>query len=233
MTWPGRRGKMIGHTALILALTLLTQLGGIAWAMALFFRRRFLTFALAYTALWAAAYTLSPRTALPCFGEPLRMQSPLYCALNRHYVTPELAQVATDAATHMAATQPGTVTLALDGGFPVLTGMPMIPHLSHDDGEKLDFAFFYTDPAGTYLPGQTRSPLGYFAFENRPPALVTGLGAAPVPRPPARWPAHGGVHHPSGGRSPGGQDLRRTAPGRPPRPCAPQDPLSGLPRRPA
>jgi hypothetical protein len=161
--------RAAGHVLIVLALTLLTQLGGIAWITALFFRRRLIVFAVAYTALWAAADTLSPRTALPCFGAPLRMQSPLYCALNRHYVTPELARVATDAAAHMAATQPGTITLALDGGFPFLTGMPMIPHLSHDDGEKLDFAFFYRDPQGTYLPSQTRSPLGYFAFENQPP----------------------------------------------------------------
>ncbi len=164
-----RTGGILAHGALILALTLLTQLGGVAWGAALFFRHRLIVFLLAYAALWTLAYTTSPRTALPCFGEPLRMQSPLYCALNRHYVTPELADVAEDAAAQMAATQPGTVTLALDGGFPFLTGMPLIPHLSHDDGEKLDFAFFYTDPQGIYLPGKTRSPLGYFAFEKTPP----------------------------------------------------------------
>jgi hypothetical protein len=161
--------RILGHTTLILFLTLLTQLGGIAWVIALVFRRRLLTFLLAYTALWAAAYTLSPREALPCFGEPLRLQSPLYCALNRHYVTADLAAIAQDAAAHMATSQPGTITLALDGSFPFLTGMPLIPHLSHDDGEKLDLAFYYTDPAGTYLPGLTRSPLGYFAFEMTPP----------------------------------------------------------------
>lgn len=159
----------VRHTALILTLTLLTQLGGIAWIIALFFRHRLIVFALAYAALWTLAYIASPRTTLPCFGAPLRMQSPLYCVLNRHYVTPELANVARDAAAQMAASRPGTITLALDGGFPFLTGMPLIPHLSHDDGEKLDFAFFYTNPKGTYLPGKTRSPLGYFAFENLSP----------------------------------------------------------------
>jgi hypothetical protein len=158
-----------GHVCLILALTVLSQLGGIAWLIALFFRRRLMVFLLAYAALWTLAYTTSHRTALPCFDAPLRMQSPLYCALNRHYVSPELASVATDAAAHMATAYPGTITLALDGGFPFLTGMPLIPHLSHDDGEKLDFAFYYTAQDGHYLPGNTRSPLGYFAFEMTPP----------------------------------------------------------------
>jgi hypothetical protein len=161
--------RVAGHALLILALTMLTQLGGIAWVLAMFFRRRLIVFLIAYAALWTLAYTTSSRTALPCFGTPLRLQSPLYCALNRHYVTPELARVATDAATRMATTHPGTITLALDGGFPFLTGMPLIPHLSHDDGNKLDFAFFYTDADNTYLPGKARSPFGYFAFENAAP----------------------------------------------------------------
>ena len=43
----------------------------------------------------------------------------------------------------------------------------MLPHLSHDDGEKADLAFFYRDETG-YLPGATRSPIGYFAFEAGP-----------------------------------------------------------------
>jgi hypothetical protein len=55
--------------------------------------------------------------------------------------------------------------------------MPLLPHLSHDDGKKLDFAFFYTED-GRYIPGKTRSPIGYWAFEtldhpNCPPAFPT------------------------------------------------------------
>lgn len=157
---------VVWHAILIIALTLVTQLGGIAWLIALRFRRRLPVFLIAYAALWTLAFATSPRTALPCFGEPLRMQSPLYCALMRNYVTPDLGDVAKDAATQMATTHPGTITLALDGSFPFLTGFPLLPHLSHDDGEKLDFAFYYTTPTHTYLPGQTRSPLGYFAFET-------------------------------------------------------------------
>ncbi len=130
-------------------------------------------FLLAYAALWTLAHATSPRAALPCFGTPLRMQSPLYCALNRHYVTAELASVAQDAATHMAATQPGTITLALDGGFPFLTGMPLIPHLSHDDGEKLDFAFYY--PMAPTCPAKPA-----------PPSAISRLRPqAPTPAPPA------------------------------------------------
>lgn len=85
------------------------------------------------------------------------------------------------AARDVASLYPGTVTLALDGNFPFFTGFPLLPHLSHDDGTKLDFAYFYTDPNGNYLPGQTRSPVGYWAFEHR------GEETCPPVRPTLRW----------------------------------------------
>lgn len=103
------------------------------------------------------------------------MQSTLYCALNRHYVTPELSTVLQDMAHDMAAAHPDTVTQVLDAGFPFWNGMPLLPHLSHNDGEKADIAFYYENENG-YLRGQTRSPIGYFAFQNGPTSC------------PRRWP---------------------------------------------
>jgi hypothetical protein len=84
----------------------------------------------------------------------------------RNFVTPEMRSVAEDAAVRVAAAFPGTVTLALDGGFPFLPGFPLLPHLSHDDGEKLDFSYVYVGDSGGAAPGETRSALGYFAFET-------------------------------------------------------------------
>ena len=169
------------HALVILALTLLTQLGGLAWALALVTRWRWRVFPLTYLLVWGLAQVLAPfagREPLPCTGVPLRMQSPFYCVAMRNFVSPELADLARDAAAKVDAAYPGTVTLALDGGFPFLNGVPLLPHLSHDDGEKLDFAFYYQSADGTYLPGQTRAPLGYFAFEtlaeqNCPPVALT------------------------------------------------------------
>jgi hypothetical protein len=149
-------------------LTILTQLGGLAWLAALPFRRRWLAFPLLYAALWAAAFVLAPyggRVALPCTGQVLSMQSPFYCVLMRNYVSPPLSDATHAAATQVNAAFPGTTTLVLDAGFPFLDGMPLLPHLSHDDGDKVDFAFFYSDREGRYLPGKTRSAIGYWAFE--------------------------------------------------------------------
>ncbi len=161
--------NITGHLVIAAILTALTQLGGVAWLASRFYARPYLAFALLYGACLALALVVAPllgRVSLPCFGGDLRMQSPLYCVMMRNYVTPELRDVAEDAAADITAQFPGTVTLALDGGFPFFTGFPLLPHLSHDDGEKLDFAFFYQDASGRYLPGRTRSPLGYFAFET-------------------------------------------------------------------
>jgi hypothetical protein len=169
------------NAVVFLALTLLTQLGGVAWLIAIQFRHFWIVFAFVYAAFWGAAYNLAPalgRTSIACFGTELRMQSPLYCLLMRNYVAPELLDVAQAAASTVAQNYPGTITLALDGSFPFFDGMPLMPHLSHDDGEKLDFAFYY-QANSQYLPATTRSPIGYWAFElddetTCPPAWLTG-----------------------------------------------------------
>ncbi len=163
--------RAAGHLLAVLLLTALTQIGGLAWALSLLTARRWLAFPLLYLCLTLAAHQLAPlagRQALPCWSDgALRLQSPLYCALNRNYASPDLIRVADDLSKHMAARHPGTVTLVLDANFPFLDGFPLLPHLSHKDGRKLDIAFWYEDQ-GAYLPGVTKSPLGYFAFEPGP-----------------------------------------------------------------
>ena len=163
--------RLLAHSGLILALTILTQIGGLAWVIALWFKHRLIVFLLTYAMLWVAATWIAPqfgRVALSCTMDgPLQVQSWVYCALNRAYVTPELRDALVDVAQDMEEDFPGTQTLVLDGSFPFIDGFPLIPHLSHDDGEKVDLAFYYRDTDG-YLPGKTRSPIGFFAFEEGP-----------------------------------------------------------------
>lgn len=165
--------RVIWHLAVTLALTVLTQLGGVAWLISLLFRRKLTVFITAYALLWIMAVGVAPlmgRVPLGCADRgALQMQSWFYCLANRNYVAPELADMVGDLAADMEAQFPGTITLVLDGSFPFIAGFPLLPHLSHDDGRKLDLAFYYRDESG-YLPGKTRSPLGYFAFEDGPTA---------------------------------------------------------------
>ena len=162
--------KIALRTALFAILAIISQVGGVAYLVSLFFSRRVLIFILAYAGLSASAIAVAPQTGrvpLPCWSNPtLQSQSPLYCVLHRHYVVPELRQVAQDLADAVDAAFPGTITLTLDASLP-FGDFPLIPHLSHHDGRKLDLAFYYADEAG-YRPGVTRSPIGYFAFEPGP-----------------------------------------------------------------
>lgn len=170
---------MIRHGLAILLLTLLTQLGGIAWLLALLLRPifgRFLVLFLVFytTTVVTAHYTapLTGRVALPCLDagpSQIAVLNPLYCALNRHYVHPTMKDYADDLAAHMHERYPGTRTRALDGNFPFLDGFPLLPHLSHDDGQKLDLAFYYTSADGAYQLGRARWFLGYWAFEQPGP----------------------------------------------------------------
>lgn len=163
--------RFLAHSILVVFLTTLTQIGGLAWVIAVFFQRRLITFFSVYAALTVAAIWIAPsfgRVALNCFDNgPLQVQSWMYCALNRNYIAPELADILVETAEEMERRFPGTKTLVLDANFPFLEGFPLLPHLSHDDGYKVDLAFFYRDETG-YLPGATRSPIGYFAFEQGP-----------------------------------------------------------------
>ncbi|MEM7544260.1 MAG: hypothetical protein AAF367_01890 [Pseudomonadota bacterium] len=159
------------HSIVVVSLTVLTQIGGCAWLAALLFKSRMLAFIALYAVMWAAAVWIAPvfgRTALSCWDTgPLQMQSWLYCGLNRHYVTPDAKALLYDMAEAVDRRFPGTVTLVLDANFPFVTGFPLLPHLSHDDGEKADLAFYYANE-GNYIAAATRSPIGYFAFEDGP-----------------------------------------------------------------
>src|ERR1700704_3388756 len=109
------------------------------------------------------------RVPLPCFEETGRLFAAgnfVICALNRHYVDRRLADLLTELSRAVDKTYPGTSTLFLDANFPLIAGFPLLPHLSHYDGRKLDIAYYYATPTGSYLRGQLRSPIGYWAFEQ-------------------------------------------------------------------
>ncbi len=167
--------RLLSHIIIIVALTITTQLGGVAWLAAVLTQRglvrRLSAFALAYCALWIGASVTAPafgRQPLPCIvGDKAVLQvKPIFCILNRHYASSKVIEVLSDLAEHSDRLFPGTRTIVLDANFPFLDGFPLLPHLSHDDGDKVDLAFFYRDDTG-YLRGVTRSPLGYFAFESQ------------------------------------------------------------------
>lgn len=166
---------MIKHGLAIIILTALTQLGGIAWLLALLMRVLFLRFWVFFFAIYLAlsvtAHYVAPltgRAALPCLDSgptQIAVLNPLFCALNRQYVHPAVKEQGDALASHMHQQFPGTRTRALDGSFPFVDGFPLMPHFSHTDGKRLDLAYYYLNDVGAYELGRAKSPIGYWGFE--------------------------------------------------------------------
>ncbi len=187
------------YVLIVATLTVLTQVGGgillfstlIVWSIfpigRLGYIKAFATHLLAFAVLYAAICALlipplaqiNGRVALQCFASDryaYAALSRLTCLLNRHYAVPEVDAALKRMSRDINEAQPGTVVAYLDVGFPFLNGFPVLPHLSHRDGRDIDLAYFYLGPAGRYLPGEARSPIGYLAFEQ--PAADTKLPCA-------------------------------------------------------
>lgn len=104
------------------------------------------------------------RVPLPIFGslKPLNITT---CILNRHYVAPALKLQMQDITQKMKTSFLGTKVNYLDASFPFFDGFPLLPHLSHDDGKKLDLAFYYLDKNTGEKTNNSPSHMGYGAFE--------------------------------------------------------------------
>ncbi|MDO1446527.1 hypothetical protein Q0590_09720 [Rhodocytophaga aerolata] len=80
---------------------------------------------------------------------------------------PALQSSLLEVAEEIRKKYPGTIISYLDANFPFLDGFPLMPHLSHYDGKKVDLAFMYADARnGGYVPGQAPSPIGYGVCEE-------------------------------------------------------------------
>jgi len=88
------------------------------------------------------------------------------CFLNRQYVRPGLKQATLEVAYKMNAEFPGTIVNYLDANFPFFNKFPLIPHLSHNDGKKLDIAFCYIDNKTGLQTNRTPSIIGYGISEG-------------------------------------------------------------------
>lgn len=86
--------------------------------------------------------------------------------LNRNYVRPELRQSAFEVATKMNDKFPGTITNYLDANFPFIDKFPLFPHLSHNDGKKLDLSFCYCYSKTNEQTNECPSFIGYGISEE-------------------------------------------------------------------
>ncbi len=158
-------------------MTILTQVGGLVYLLFLFIRRRvgligfksgilFIVLYLLFTFLILPPLaSIGGRVPLPASGSlrPLTIWS---VVLNRHYVDPELKVTIQAIADEIEVKFPGSAISYLDANFPFIDGFPMFPHLSHNDGKKLDLAFKYMDRQTRVGTNSAPSFMGYGIFEG-------------------------------------------------------------------
>ena len=151
--------KIIAHLVIVSALTLLTQVGGLIWILVFGTYRlmggansklnRLSVFFMVYLAFALLVIPqvakIGGRTALPISKSgnliPHTYLTPL---LNRHYVMPALKSDLHSIADETNQNNPLLKVSYLDANFPFIDGFPLLPHLSHNDGRKVDLSFYYT-----------------------------------------------------------------------------------------
>ncbi len=179
--------NVAGIILLFIFLTLLTQVGGIVYLLCLplfrFLKRRvgrpILHISLNIS-IFCILYAFTTFIVVPPLAEKygrvpmpydemnphLRQWNRLTVILNRHYVVPELRMVTEGIAKKLAAADTSLVITYLDCNFPFWDGFPLEPHLSHNDGRKIDLSLMYLD-AETQKPTAERpSWLGYGVCEE-------------------------------------------------------------------
>lgn len=189
--------RVLLHLLAVVVLTVLTQVGGVAYILALLSRRRLTGMVkaawqskLVLLLLFVAYYMvisfvivpplakMSGRVALPCdrsADAELRPATWYTCACNRNYVVPILRDMLLEVSGDINEKYPGTSIGYLDANFPFMDGFPLIPHLSHNDGRKVDLAFLYLDKATNEATHKVPSIIGYGVHE---PALPNEANTA-------------------------------------------------------
>ncbi|MFY7670531.1 hypothetical protein ACOSP6_05535 [Tenacibaculum sp. MEBiC06402] len=166
--------KIALHLILFLFLTVLTQIGGFIYlAVILALRKRTRKIRLIYFSVTYLAFTCFVIPVVsPFFGrekisnsENLQPRSFFYTLTNRNYVVPKMNEILQSVAQDFEKRNTGIKLIYLDANFPFFNGFPLLPHLSHNDGKKIDLALIYEDGNGK-LTNRKPSVSGYGVYEN-------------------------------------------------------------------
>lgn len=147
--------RPIFHIILIILLTITTQVGGLVYLFSILFinnkkkgykAKRVFLFTILYT---ITTFLLVPKIATH-FGRvkiedhnSLEAHNFITKLCNRNYVSPKLNNTLNNITLQLVKEHPNLKVIYLDANFPFFNGFPLLPHLSHNDGKKIDLSFIY------------------------------------------------------------------------------------------
>ena len=167
--------KFTAVALLFLILTILTQIGGIIYLISILLSNKIRYSirgkrVLVFTSLYLLfTYIIVPVLA-PFFGreriqhtDNIQPANYLTVLLNRNYVVPDINDLLGELEIELRETN---VKISyLDANFPFIDKFPLLPHLSHNDGKKLDLSLIYETSDGK-ISSLQKSMSGYGVFEN-------------------------------------------------------------------
>lgn len=167
--------RFLLHLAVVVFLTLTTQIGGIIYIISVVaVKRKKTSYRLKRVGLFLVFYLISNLVVIPniapLFGREKIKQSKYIKAntfftnlMNRNYVRPELNTSLQNIARRFNQKHNGLQIVYLDANFPFINKFPLLPHLSHNDGKKMDISFVYRNNERE-LTNKKPSVSGYGVF---------------------------------------------------------------------
>ena len=167
--------KILLWIIIFVFLTSITQIGGIVFILSLLLNRIWRTkFVLKPMVTFFGLYIISTFLIVPfiapLFGREkvkhtkfIKPANFMTVILNRNYVKPELNILLEETEISLKGSQ--IKINYLDANFPFIDRFPLLPHLSHNDGRKIDFGLVYQRTDGK-ISQEQKSISGYGIFED-------------------------------------------------------------------
>lgn len=156
----------------------MTQIGGIVYLLSLIISKKWnknLKFKtlIIFTSFYLFSTLLIVPLIAPIFGrekvkhsENINPTNYITVLLNRNYVRPKLNELLSQTEKELNGTN--IEIHYLDANFPFINKFPLLPHLSHNDGKKIDISLIY-ETENRIITDKQKSVSGYGAFENPKP----------------------------------------------------------------
>ena len=167
--------KTIFKIFLFVILTVITQIGGVVYFISLLISKKWnkkLKFKalFIFVGLYLVSTLLIVPLVAPVFGrvkvnhsEKIKPTNYMTVLLNRNYIRPKLNELLNKTEKELNGTN--IKINYLDANFPFINKFPLLPHLSHNDGKKIDISLIYETKSGI-ITDKKKSISGYGLFEN-------------------------------------------------------------------